>query len=491
MDDSCVEEYATKCGLRIVADAAKVHRTETARQFSCGQPILSIPPLYALPVCAAEASLGASEEEEKARPVNGDSRCEFCFHTLPARHPRCSQCHLAQYCSTRCLSAHWTVRHHFECTTASATDAMAAKVKPAHRPSLRMAAGVHAVLAATQRRPRWLRIQAAAWNQLVSHRSDHPPHVLRQYAQIASVLSATAGTQEDETVGALCRFGCNNFAAYDYSAHTATGHLCSPLVSVLFNHSCFPNASFVYKDGRQAVHALGGIDVGEEVTLAYVDGMHPRSVRRKTLADVFFFACTCTRCMGVSARGRIDSLLDRPAPDAMPTNLPTDYATHRPSVDPWVMAIVRMLSRLPSGSYKLADQTILDAVHAELPHNVSFDAYRHWLECQDECLEGVSDNPQLWPWASVSSLYVLAFYAMAYPPFHPLVGTQCLEAAKIAWNSMQVSESPDVDEQLVRGLALAAQAILEASADPDASPSSGAMSLTKQIALLLDQVATF
>ncbi|KAJ1773910.1 hypothetical protein IW140_003148 [Coemansia sp. RSA 1813] len=509
MGDSRVEEYAAKCGLRIVADAAKGHRTVAARRFARGQTILSINPLYGFPVRATETTSAGDTGQHAS--VDPEARCAHCFHTLPARYPQCSQCHSTQYCSTGCLTAHWAVRHHFECTAtdAKAIDAAAAKVKPEYRPYLRMAAGVGATLSAKQR-PWWLKIQAAAWERLVSHRNAHPPHVLRQYAQIAAVLSEAGvmqgytkdqGSQADAIVTALCRFGCNNFAAYDYSAHAVTGHLCSPVVSLLFNHSCFPNASFVYStaDGCQVVHALGEIAEGDEVTLAYVDGMHPRTVRQKTLSDVYFFACACTRCEGASERGKIDSLLDRDAAGALPINLPTDYAKHKPKLDPWAVAIVSELCQLassaePNKDSHRFDQNMLDAVNSELPRDVSFAAYKHWLECQDECLEKVSDGhpEELWPWACVSSLYVLAFYAMAYPLHHPLVGTQCLEAAKITWNSMQVSNTTPadgVDESLVKRLVLATQTILEVSASPDAS-SSGAMSLTRQIALLLDQLSS-
>ncbi|KAI7817890.1 hypothetical protein BX661DRAFT_125849, partial [Kickxella alabastrina] len=63
------------------------------------------------------------------------------------------------------------------------------------------------------------------------------------------------------------------------------------------NHACLPNASFVYSaGGRQVVRALRDIAEGDEVTLAYIDGLKPRSERRKTLEAVYFFTCHCERC---------------------------------------------------------------------------------------------------------------------------------------------------------------------------------------------------
>ncbi|KAJ2537458.1 hypothetical protein EV175_006718, partial [Coemansia sp. RSA 1933] len=372
MDDSCVEAYAVKHGLRMVADTIKGHRTETARQFASGETIVSIPPLYAFPVRKDEDAADADGKVEEP------TRCTHCFQPLPARHPRCSQCRSAQYCSVRCLDKHWKLRHYLECTTADGkADEAAAKVKPEHRPSLRMALGVATALA-VPRRPRWLQVQASAWTRLVSHRSDHPPHVLRQYTQIASVLAQTASMDPETAVEALCRFGCNNFAAYDYAARTATGRMCSPLVALLFNHSCLPNASFVYSasEGKQMVRALHELAEGEEITLAYVDGMHPRSVRRRTLAEVYFFDCTCTRCEGSSERGKIDAMLDRDAGTALPLGLPTDYGARSAALDPWAMAVVRGLMETERESD--LDHVLFDAVCAEQPCDVSFTAYTHW-----------------------------------------------------------------------------------------------------------------
>ncbi|KAJ2618192.1 hypothetical protein EV177_000149 [Coemansia sp. RSA 1804] len=549
-DSRQLDEYVARRGLCMVPDPAKGHRTVATRRFVRGQTVLSINPLYGFPVRPTEESPAThadGNDQSPSRPLRGESvdpltRCVHCFHPLPARYPRCSRCRqAAQYCSPACLTAHWNARHHFECghLDTEAVDEAAAKLKPEYRPYLRMAAGVGAALVSAKRKqngkPGWLQIQAAAWDRLVGHRDMHPQYVLRQYKQIASVLVAhVKGTgtlgyvadpsisdaddaRTDAVVSALCRFGCNNFAAYDYSAHAVTGHLCSPLASLLFNHSCYPNASFVYSNGLQVVRALREIREGEEVTLAYVDGMHPRSVRRKTLADVYFFGCTCTRCEGASERGKVDSLLDgavdndttdtrqtQQPPLLLPSNLPTNYTDHKPRIDPWVIRVIRGLFCLvnngttttddDASSFRKLDTTILDAVKEGPPQNIRFFAYKHWLECQDEYLDKVSEgHSELWPWACVSSLYVLAFYVMAYPPYHPLVGTQCLEAAKLVWNSMQVSDTPPVaavDGSLVKCLVLAAKSVLEVAANlPTVSSSSDSTLLTRQIALLLEQLS--
>ncbi|KAI9501468.1 hypothetical protein BX070DRAFT_227899 [Coemansia spiralis] len=385
-----------------------------------------------------------------------------------------------------CLSRAWAARHHFECPEA---DPVAAAIKPVFRASLRMAARASKVLETASARPRWLRVQIAAWARLVGHREKHPKYVLNQYREIASALANT-GLTEDELVTMLCRFGCNNFASHDDQNMHIVGHLCSPLVSLLFNHSCFPNATFVYVDGKQSVRLLHDVCEGEEITLAYIDGLSPRDNRQKLLKDVYFFSCTCIKCTGVSARGQIDSMLSTPC-SGLPKCLPTDYA-QRLEIDQWVEQIVTKAMELVVRGSVAEDigQFVLDSIGSAVPEDVSFAAYKHWLECQDECLERVSGGDDVWGWANLSSLYVLAFYIMAYPLHHPMVGRQCLEAAKIAWNcSVSGSKGPLCERPFIEGLALVARSIFEVSANLDDSSVDSPLSLRQQIDQLLGQLS--
>ncbi|KAJ2908877.1 hypothetical protein GGI21_002443 [Coemansia aciculifera] len=334
--------------------------------------------------------------------------------------------------------------------------------------------GVDCATAATSelqgRAPRWLRVQTVAWTRLVSHRAQHPRHITRQYEEIATVLGSPSA------VDALCRFGCNNFAAANESG--TIGHLCCPLVSLLLNHSCLPNAAYAYTaSGELLVTALTDIRSGDEISLAYVDGLLPRSQRQKELSAVYFFDCKCIRCSGQAPRALIDELMDRkPEQEKLPSALPTDFAMPA-AVDGWALKVVAVLLA------NAGDSLMLEAVRGQLARDVSFVAYSHWRECQDECLDRVAANESdaQWPWAAAAALHVLAFYALAYPPTHPLVGRQCLKAAQLAWNALQSSSANQgvADRALVGALASAAQSILE----PPSSSSVG-----RQIFAILDLV---
>ncbi|KAJ2746096.1 hypothetical protein GGI20_001648 [Coemansia sp. BCRC 34301] len=463
-----IEAFIAQRGLLLKTDETKGHRTVAQREFRRGEVILSIPPLFGFPVRLGE------EKGEENDQICSDNRCHLCFSQLPTRFARCSQCGIAQYCSAECLAAHWTQRHYFECARVKKSTAQVnfGRVKPEFRPWLRMIVGVDCAIAACtelqNRAPQWLRVHTAAWERLVSHRDQHPRHLLRQYEEIAQVLGSPAG------VDALCRFGCNNFAATaaNEPSTAAIGHLCCPLVSLLLNHSCLPSAAYSYtSSGELLVTALADIASGDEVSLAYVDGLLPRAQRRKELAAVYFFDCQCARCSGQVPRALIDELMDRNSEEPLPRTLPTDFAMPA-AVDPWAREVVSVLL---AGD---GDERMLEAVKEQLPRDVSFAAYLHWRECQDECLDRASAEASgaQWPWAAAAALHVLAFYAMAYPPAHPLIGSQCLKAAQLAWNALQChAAQPIADRELIRALASAAQSIL--------SPTS---SLGRQISTMLN-----
>ncbi|KAJ1832091.1 hypothetical protein LPJ63_003797 [Coemansia sp. RSA 2711] len=515
---SSIDQVVAQSGLCLATDPTKGRRAVATRSFRRGDPLLAVRPLVALPLRDHESPdeqdpkpQADPESKPQAEPeLPDDSRCLHCFRQLPRRRARCSQCHAALYCSAACLNAHWRARHYAECqrTSARAIAAAARRLKPAFRAHLRMAAALGAALHPRARQPPALRVQLEAWRRLVDHHAEHPAHVLRQYEEIARLtlqhsehIGPLAYTQSDDVVRALCRAGCNNFAALEPHAPRTSGVLCSPLVSLLLNHSCAPNAAFVFADGLQTVRALADIAPGDEVCLAYVDPLTPRRKRREHLAAVYFFDCACAKCAGPdSCAAQIDALMDREPGSQMPALLPTDYALP-PQIEPWALRAVRLLidhtltdSREPGPA-----DALLDSVLPVSARDFSFTAYTHWLECQDECLERMRDGPadaRVSVWACVAASYVLAFYVASYPPYYALVGFQCLELAKLVSNTLLRHEDElggcagalEITAARVRELARCALSVLGVSAVPAAEPLDG-LSIEAQVALLLEQHA--
>ncbi|KAJ2393406.1 hypothetical protein GGI05_002433 [Coemansia sp. RSA 2603] len=464
-----IDRYLATHGVRLTTDASAGHRAVATKAFARGATILSLPPLYLLPTRDGEPD--DDDDQATERPP---TRCTHCLDMLGGRRARCSQCHAAQYCSARCLAQHWTLRHHLTCRPPSdnTADEKTRRLKPMYRDTLRMLLGVHHTLTcvaqADQRRvPEWMHVQVSAWQHLQTHHARHPKHVLAQYTEISRVSQLDA----EGAVDMLCRFGCNNFAAYDWrTGVTPAGHVCSPLASLAFNHACRPTALALVEEGRHVVRALVQIAPGDQITVAYVDALYPRARRQEVLREVYYFACRCGRCAGDSPVARVDALLDRSVPrDALPALLPLDLADPPRGPEQWALRVVDALLDLVLGTLsndesafeRLAATSVEDTQAADM----SFAAYTHWRECQDDCLELPARGP-VGLWACIAAHYVLAFYALAYPPFHPLVARQCLRLAQTVAAAMAPGQCAGgdvaipVDVRVVRRLCEAAERIV-------------------------------
>ncbi|KFO25464.1 SET and MYND domain-containing protein 3 [Fukomys damarensis] len=64
----------------------------------------------------------------------------------------------------------------------------------------------------------------------------------------------------------------------------------------LLNHSCDPNCSIVFTGPHLLLRAVRDIEVGEELTICYLDILMTSEERRKQLRDQYCFDCDCFRC---------------------------------------------------------------------------------------------------------------------------------------------------------------------------------------------------
>jgi len=120
---------------------------------------------------------------------------------------------------------------------------------------------------------------------------------LRDMAQAVLLITPELkekGVTESELIEHLLRFKCNNFVYHDTQLF-GIAEAAFPVGS-LFNHSCRPNATLYYHEGRQIVRAMRDIARGEEVTITYTDVMNARTTRQKLLKEKYKFECRCERC---------------------------------------------------------------------------------------------------------------------------------------------------------------------------------------------------
>ncbi|KAF8855169.1 SET domain-containing protein [Acephala macrosclerotiorum] len=83
-------------------------------------------------------------------------------------------------------------------------------------------------------------------------------------------------------------FGCNNYARDSSSIFYIASH---------FNHSCVPSGVWdITSEGHIRIVADKEIDVGEEITLSYIDTVGSARKRRDCLAKAWGFICRCEAC---------------------------------------------------------------------------------------------------------------------------------------------------------------------------------------------------
>ena len=69
-----------------------------------------------------------------------------------------------------------------------------------------------------------------------------------------------------------------------------------PLACIV-NHSCDPNALFVFEGPGFAIRALKPLQKGDEIFQAYIDYTVPFEQRQKELRNRYHFTCQCSKCI--------------------------------------------------------------------------------------------------------------------------------------------------------------------------------------------------
>lgn len=94
----------------------------------------------------------------------------------------------------------------------------------------------------------------------------------------------------------LSRLQCNGFTIVDDSAETVGIAVYSTASAI--NHDCDPVAmqSFDATTGKVTIRSIKPIEVGEEITIAYIDVGKPAWWRRSELLQSYYFVCSCSRC---------------------------------------------------------------------------------------------------------------------------------------------------------------------------------------------------
>ncbi|KAF3337101.1 histone-lysine N-methyltransferase ASHR2 [Carex littledalei] len=224
------------------------------------------------------------------------SFCSRCFRVLPSQPLPCPSCHVALFCSARCLSlSHPPLLCHALSRLLSV---------PSSSPDLLFLLSAYS-------------LPSSSILQLLSLHSNSPfPNESTQilHSQLCSLIppnlipmhfspETTAALVSKEKVNSFCLMN-------PISSKNGDGEVTGVraygiyLSASLFNHDCLPNACrFDYIDDPNrenntdfTFRALHDIAEGSEVCISYVCVTRGYRERQKMLMDDYGFKCECDRC---------------------------------------------------------------------------------------------------------------------------------------------------------------------------------------------------
>ena len=220
----------------------------------------------------------------------------------------CGHCGQFKYCGRKCQVDDWKKFHKHECKIyASHAD------KLQHhglRVALRLAI-IH------ENRPEDLTRKFKLMNGSERSFADlesHETEVLsdeKRYGSYFKTLDALNSLGLRFNPGKLfmsiARLNVNSFGILDISfKNLGTGLY---IETSIFDHSCEPNAAYIFNGSEMRVRAIKPIHFNEPVYINYTDCKQSRSARQALLLDNYYFTCECTRCTREGREGEDTSIL--------------------------------------------------------------------------------------------------------------------------------------------------------------------------------------
>ena len=243
--------------------------------------------------------------------------CAACFKSpnqiwpnqeRPPALKSCGGCRQFRYCSRECQIFDWKKFHKFEC-----------KIYAAHADKLqeddfRMALRLALVLANRPedftRKFKLMDGEERSFQDMESHSSEMMQDLKRVLpigATLALLQSLGVPINVRNVIISISRIAINSFLIKD-TYFDAIGDAVYIEASI-FDHSCEPNASYVFDGPKMQVRAIKSIHFNETVYINYVVCEQSRSARQALLLDNYYFTCECTRCAREEREGEDTSIL--------------------------------------------------------------------------------------------------------------------------------------------------------------------------------------
>ncbi|KAK6427007.1 hypothetical protein LTR81_000786 [Elasticomyces elasticus] len=233
--------------------------------------------------------------------------CAWCFKQAPATPMErmmatsmgsptadtsvkaCKGCKRARYCSKACQVKAWKTEHKYECKTLKYVDVVE-PTRIVHKLLKRLQAGDQEVEAA-------LRFQSKQEDV----KAQWPEHYDR--LREAGAAAWRNCDEPDDIYGGLetavsLSFNVMTNGLSLFDAGTATERLGRGFDPVLCaaNHSCDPNAFFVFDTPTAVFRAGRIIAAGDEIFISYKPSTNPFRYRQAELKQFYYFECRCSKC---------------------------------------------------------------------------------------------------------------------------------------------------------------------------------------------------
>ncbi|KAF1781559.1 Zinc finger, MYND-type [Phytophthora cactorum] len=229
--------------------------------------------------------------------------CGWCFASQVALQ-RCTGCRKARYCSRKCQQHDWS-QHRRECRAWNSIPA--ANTSPTLLLVSRLAFKLFVGSEGDQEeKNRVLKLR--------HHLEDHTELKRQQFNAMTQLvlllLSRYKGDKQEQIpsfeklqndleakiLKLFGRVNCNAFSIANDVTNEAVGIGLFP-EGALFNHDCDPNCVVSFKGREMKVHVVKNVEVGQELTVSYIELLQSTKKRRMELKDSYFFDCQCTCCL--------------------------------------------------------------------------------------------------------------------------------------------------------------------------------------------------
>lgn len=260
-----------------------------SRDIKAGEILLSDAPLLLYPASPTSPASSSSS-------ISTLTFCSHCFRSLRSAPVPCVFCPSAVFCSTRCLSAGLSSRHH------PSLCGVLAALPPL--PNSDLLSQAHYLLAAfvlSSSSP-------ANFHLLLSLDGGDASPTQDDAVFLHSLLGPLTGFSLELTAGLIAKDKRNSFGLMeplrkeDAGRRTVRAYGIYPNAS-FFNHDCLPNACrFDYLDrdvdGNTdiTIRAINDIPEGREVCLSYFPANWGYTERQQRLMEDYGFHCICDRC---------------------------------------------------------------------------------------------------------------------------------------------------------------------------------------------------